>query len=51
MSTSSPVALVGADDGVVSAPSNPDGPVRRRSFTPAAKLTYLSEYEKACETG
>lgn len=51
MSTSYPVALVGADDGVVSAPSNPDGPVRRRSFTPAAKLKYLSEYETACETG
>ena len=51
MSLSSPVVLVSADDGVVSAPSNPDGPVRRRSFTPSAKLKYLSEYETACETG
>ncbi|WP_415136334.1 IS3 family transposase [Microbacterium sp.] len=39
------------DDGVVSAPSNPDGPARRRSFTPAQKLKYLSEYETACESG
>jgi transposase len=51
MSLSSPVALLGADDGVVSAPSNPDGPTRRRSFTPGQKLKYLSEYETACETG
>lgn len=51
MSLSSPVALVATDDGVVSAPSNPDGPARRRSFTPAQKLKYLSEYETACETG
>ena len=51
MSLSSPVALLGADDGVVSAPSNPDGTTRRRSFTPAQKLKYLSEYEIACETG
>ena len=51
MSLSSPVALLGADDGVVSAPSNPDGPTRRRSFTPSQKLKYLSEYETACETG
>lgn len=51
MSMSSPVAVVAADDGVVSAPSNPDGPTRRRSFTPGQKLQYLSEYEAACETG
>ncbi|MDX2377309.1 hypothetical protein M4I32_10910 [Microbacterium sp. LRZ72] len=51
MSLSSPVALLGADDGVVSAPSNPDSPTRRRSFTPGQKLKYLSEYETACETG
>ena len=51
MSLISPVAVRGADDGVVSAPSNPDGPVRRRSFTPAQKLKYLTEYEVACETG
>jgi transposase-like protein len=51
MSLSSPVALVAADDGVVSAPSNPDGPTRRRSFTPSQKLKYLAEYETACETG
>jgi transposase len=51
MSLSSPVALLGADDGVVSAPSSPDGPTRRRSFTPGQKLRYLSEYEVACETG
>lgn len=48
---SSPVAVVTADDGVVSARSIPDGPVRRRSFTPGQKLKYLSEYETACETG
>ncbi|WP_416780711.1 IS3 family transposase [Microbacterium lacticum] len=36
---------------MVSAPSSPDGPARRRSFTPAQKLKYLSEYETACETG
>ncbi|WP_156892050.1 IS3 family transposase [Gulosibacter molinativorax] len=35
----------------MSAPSNPTGPTRRRSFTPAQKLQYLSEYETACETG
>ncbi|MFV0374864.1 transposase [Microbacterium sp.] len=40
-----------ADDGVVSVPSNPVGRARRRSFTPAQKLKYLSEYEVACETG
>lgn len=51
MSIGSPVALVAADDGVVSAPSNPDGPVRRRSFAPSQKLKYLSGYETACETG
>ena len=51
MSLSSPVALVAADDGVVNAPANPDGHARRRSFTPAQKLKYLSEYETACETG
>ena len=51
MSLSSPVALVRADDGVVSAPPSSDGPVRRRSFTPTQKLKYLSEYETACETG
>jgi len=51
MSTVSPVALVATDDGVVSSSSIPDGPTRRRSFTPAQKLKYLSEYETACETG
>ena len=51
MNMSSPVALVAADDGVVSAPSIPDGPTRRRSFTPSQKLKYLAEYESACETG
>ena len=51
MSMSSPVTLVVTDDGVVSAPSIPDGPTRRRSFTPGQKLKYLSEYETACETG
>lgn len=51
MSLSSPVALATADDGVVSAPASPDGPTRRRSFTSAQKLKYLSEYETACETG
>ena len=51
MSLSSPVVPVSADDGVVSAPSSPDGPARRRSFTSAQKLMYLSEYETACETG
>ena len=51
MSLSFPVVLAGADDGVVSAPSSPDGPARRRSFTPGQKLKYLTEYETACETG
>lgn len=51
MSLSSLVAVAATDDGVVSAPSNPDGPARRRSFTPAQKLKYLAEYETACETG
>ncbi|WP_417562256.1 IS3 family transposase [Microbacterium sp.] len=52
MSSSSLAAVVAVtDDGVVSAPSNPDRPVRRRTFTPAQKLRYLSEYETACETG
>ena len=51
MNMSSPVALVATDDGVVSAPSIPDGPTRRRSFTPSQKLKYLAEYESACETG
>lgn len=41
------VAFPGADGGVVSAPSGPDGPTRRRSFTPGQKLKYLSEYETA----
>lgn len=40
-----------ADDGLVTAPSTPSGPTRRRTFTPAQKLKYLSEYETACETG
>ena len=51
MSLSSPVVLVAAEDGVVSSSSVPDGPTRRRSFTPAQKLKYLAEYETACETG
>lgn len=52
MSVSSLVAVSAvADDGVVSVPSNPVGRARRRSFTPAQKLKYLSEYEVACETG
>lgn len=51
MSIGSPVALVASDDGVVSSSSIPDGPTRRRSFTPAQKLKYLAEYETACETG
>jgi len=51
MSMSSPVALVAAEDGVVSSSSIPEGPTRRRSFTPGQKLKYLSEYEVACETG
>ncbi|MBP8882801.1 MAG: hypothetical protein KBG77_17075 [Dermatophilaceae bacterium] len=51
MSLSTATAVAAADDGVVSAPSSPDGPARRRSFTSAQKLMYLSEYETACETG
>ena len=51
MSLSSPIAIVATDDGVVSAPSNPDRPARRRSFTPGQKLKYLAGYETACETG
>ena len=51
MSSSTASAVAAADDGVVSAPSSPDGPARRRSFTSAQKLMYLSEYETACETG
>lgn len=51
MSMSSPVALVAAEDGVVSSSSIPDGATRRRSFTPSQKLKYLSEYEAAVETG
>ncbi len=51
--SSSSLAPVNAvtDDGVVAAPSNPAGRARRRTFTPAQKLKYLSEYETACETG
>lgn len=51
MSMSSPAAPVVADDGVVAASSIPDGPTRRRSWTPGQKLKYLSGYEAACETG
>jgi transposase len=51
MSFSSPVALVAADDEVVSALSVLDSPIRRRSFTPSQKLKYLAAYEVACETG
>lgn len=51
MSLISPVAVAAAEDGVVSAASSPDRPVRRRSFAPSQKLKYLSEYETACETG
>lgn len=51
MSLSSPVASVTTDDGVVAARSNPEGPTRRRSWTPAQKLTYLTEYDAARETG
>ena len=51
MSLSTAIAPAATDDGVVSAPANPDGPTRRRSFTPAQKLKYLAEYETACETG
>lgn len=51
MSSSSLVTVAATDDGVVHAPSSPDRPVRRRSFTPGQKLKYLSEYETACETG
>jgi len=51
MSSSSLVAVAATDDGVVPAPSSPDRPARRRSFTPGQKLKYLAEYETACETG
>lgn len=51
MSLSSPVASFAADDEVVSAPAVPDGPIRRRSFTPSQKLKYLAAYEVAGETG
>ena len=51
MSIVPPVVLAAAEDGVVSSSSFPDGPTRRRSFTPAQKLKYLSGYETACETG
>lgn len=51
MSKRFPVALVAAEDGVVSSSSIPDGSTRRRSFTPGQKLKYLAEYESACETG
>lgn len=51
MNMSSPVALSATDDGVVFASSVPDGPARRRSFTPSQKLKYLAEYEALCETG
>lgn len=51
MSLSTPIAATATDDGVVSAPANPDDPTRRRSFTPAQELKYLAEYETACETG
>jgi len=37
--------------GSVPAPTSPDSPRRRRSFTPARKLQLLAEYEAACETG
>lgn len=51
MSLSSPVAPATTDDGVVAAHSNPEGPTRRRSWTPAQKMTYLAEYDAARETG
>ena len=51
MSLSSPVAPVATDNGVVAAASSPDGPTRRRSWTPSQKMMYLTEYEAARETG
>ncbi len=49
---SSAVATV-VDDGTMSSSSHPraDGPSRRRRFTPAQKLEYLTGYEKACQQG
>ena len=38
------------DDGGMSSP-RAGGPSRRRSFTPAQKVTHLERYEAACETG
>ncbi len=40
------------DDEVMSGPHpRADGPVRRRRFTPAQKLEYLTGYEQACLAG
>ena len=39
-----------AEDGEMSSP-RAGGPSRRRSFTPAQKLTHLEQYEAACEIG
>lgn len=39
------------DDGQMDAAPRAGGPSRRRSFTPAQKLSYLREYEQACECG
>jgi len=46
MSVSTLTVVPVTEDGVVTSP--PSSP--RRSFTPAQKLKYLSEYEAACET-
>lgn len=39
-----------AEDGEMSSP-RAGGPSRRRSFTPAQKVTHLAAYETACEIG
>lgn len=45
----SALSAVADDGGMSSSSPRAGGPSRRRSFTPAQKLTHLAAYEAACE--
>jgi transposase len=49
--TSTTAVPVTDDDVMTRSHPRAGGPQRRRSFTPAEKLAYLSGYEQACQDG
>lgn len=49
--TSSTISSVNHNERMDPTHPRPDGPRRRRAFTAADKIAYLSAYEQACEHG